>query len=515
MNDIDLNFILSKIDILSKPNANKYNAIGGKSGRRKKMRGSAPPETCVPKLLEVTNARKNEVLELFDQLKSNIKPTIRVIECSGTINDEQIYSMFFKNLRDNIETYQSNIAQGKPIDFTSTDLLLILQFLAFKDIVTLPQEDQREKIVSENMDILLNPPALDEEIENLKLLFISQQQQRQLVVLNNEEIKDNVNNLVDKCNSLIVYPGNTPQETTIRSVSFTFKLVSKIGQLFDTLKAQYAYANNTIQAINNTTAVYTIKLIIRSISYLIYLLARVMYILLGFAYGHKIITFILLLFMYNNPTGKIIIDILVKVLLQIANTTGIDEQIYIITDQVQDVLYQNMILILQFPIFAQLQSYILNISKQIIQESVVGAIPTIIGEVNNAVSNAIQEAVVNVGPEMARELTQQITEGVGIQLQEQGRLQIQNAVVSKLMGSIGSTAISYAGYAAEAYLGIPMTPITDVVSQTMRITNTGGKRYKSLKRYNISKKTKRRRSKGKKSKGRKSKRNTKKRKSKN
>jgi hypothetical protein len=348
---------------------------------------------------------------------------------------------------------------------------------------------------------------LDEEIENLKLLFISQQQQRQLVILNDKEITNNVKELVDECNSLIVYPGNTPQQTTIHSVSFSFKLVSKIGQLFDTLKAQYNYANNTIQAINNTNAVYSIKLIIRSISYLLYLLARVIYILLGFAYGHKIITFILLLFMYNNPTGKIIIDILVNILLKIANATGIDEQIYIITDQVQDVLYQNMILILQFPIFAQLQSYILNISKQIIQESVIGAIPTIIGEVNNAVSTAIQEAVVNVGPEMARELTQQITEGVGIQLQEQGRLQIQNAVVSKLMGSIGSTAISYAGYAAEAYLGIPMTPITDAVSQTMRITNSGGKIYNY-------KKTKRRRSTGRKSKGRKSKRNTKKRKSK-
>ena len=78
MNDIDLNFILSEIDKLSKANVNtnKYNAIGGKSGRRKKMRGSAPPEKCVPKLLEVTNARKNEVLELFDQLKSNIKQSI-------------------------------------------------------------------------------------------------------------------------------------------------------------------------------------------------------------------------------------------------------------------------------------------------------------------------------------------------------------------------------------------------------------------------------------------------------
>lgn len=555
-----LNFFQQIDTILEEKKGGKLKKRKGKFTSRsyKKQKGGVKNEGTPDLPVSLSESNQSDIIKLQQELESNtdfkrdfsikITPSTSLGETSSTSSEsENINNLFAQH----ISNVLRNINSTSVLELTPQELQVLALFSEFKKLNT--KANEGSNIVSQNLTKITELPSKaivedDKSEENIQLMSKVLEHvegppdlvDRQIKVI--ETITDNAVSNIQNLTQL--YDSNaTPQEISKGLLSNFMNLTGNLAALFNMLSCFSNRISNMASVMKNNPIIYfLIKTLQICISFIVYLLNQIFFMLINTFIGKSCL---IIIFMYyyrqNNPIAIFLANSILKLVKIVDANVGISDYanqcFTAIQQQLSDYLPQ-LLTSAAVTTFTKsvitsalsspevMSNFISSITPQISRQIIEQSLPTItkalasevtpqlIQGINSQVVPQLIEGVSSniisqVGPQLVEGLsnqlmpelingvTQTMITDVAPQLATQVASQLaitsaQNSLFNAASTTLSKVAINAAVTSISGYLGIDPSVVQPV---TGLLTNSGGKtiklkKLKKTKRYRRYKKTK-------------------------
>lgn len=559
-----LNFFQQIDTILEEKKGGKLKKRKGKFTSRsyKKQKGGVKNEGTPDLPVSLSESNQSDIVKLQQELESNtdfkrdfsikITPSTSLGETSSTSSEsENINNLFAQH----ISNVLRNINSTSVLELTPQELQVLALFSEFKKLNT--KANEGSNIVSQNLTKITELPSKaivedDKSEENIQLMSKVLEHvegppdlvDRQIKVI--ETITDNAVSNIQNLTQL--YDSNaTPQEISKGLLSNFMNLTGNLAALFNMLSCFSNRISNMASVMKNNPIIYfLIKTLQICISFIVYLLNQLFFMLINTFIGKSCL---IIIFMYyyrqNNPIAIFLANSILKLLKIVDANVGISDYanqcFTAIQQQLSDYLPQlltsaavttfaNSVITSALSSPEVMSNFISSIAPELSRQVIEQSLPTITkalasevtpqliqgitseltpqlikGVSSNIISQVGPQLIESVStnmvtqlmPELINGVTQTMITDVAPQIATQVASQLaitsaQNSLFNAASASLSKVAVSYAINGAATLFGIDTSVVQPV---TGLLTNSGGKtiklkKLKRTKRYRRYKKTK-------------------------
>ena len=547
-----LNFFQQIDTILQEKKGGKLKKRKGKFTSRsyKKQKGGVKTEGTLDLPVSLSESNQSDIVKLQEELKSNtdlksgftikITPSTSLRATSSTSSEsENINKLFAQHISDVLR----NINSTSVLELTPQELQVLALFSEFKKLNSKASEGSN--IVSQNLTKITELPSKaivedDKSEENIQLMSKVLEHvegppdlvDRQIKVI--EMITDNAVSNIEDLTQLYDSDGS-PQEISKSLISNFMNLSGNLAALFNMLSCFSNRISNMASVMKNNPIIYFLIILLQScISFIVYLLKEIFFMLINSFIGKSVL---IIIFMYyyrqNNLIAIFLANSILKLLKVVDDNVGISDyanQCFdVIKQQLVDYLPQlltntavttfaNSVIASALTSPEVMKNFISSITPELSRQVIEQSLPTITDALASELTPRLIEGITSeltpqlvegvstnmvaqLMPELIYGVTQTMITDVAPQLAPQIATQVasqlaitsaQNSLFNAASATLSKVAVSYALNGISGYLGIDSSVVQPV---TGLLTNSGGKtiklkKLKKTKRYRRYKKTK-------------------------
>jgi len=487
----------------------------GKSCKKqKKQKGGT--KTDAPDLpISLSKSNQSNIEELQEELDTNSElkknftikitspPSSSIASDTQTIND--LFGQHMSNVLRNISTTNA-------LELTPQELQVLALYYEFKKLNTKAREGA--DIVLSNLakmpgKEIIQDDKSEENIQRMSNLLEHVEGPSDLVDRQTSVVEQITNNAVDNMQQLtVLYERNaSPQEISKSLISNFMNLTGNLAALFNMLSCYSNRITNNMSYVmkNNPVIYFLMKLIQTGISFIVYLLNQLFFMLASTFIGKSCL---IIIFMYyyrqNNPIAIFLANCILKLLKIVDSYVGISDYANQCFLAIQEQLLQYLPQLLTNAAVSTfvnsviksalsspevMSNFIRSVSPEITRQLIGQSLPTISQALASEITPQLIEGVsTTVMPQLIDGVTQTIVTDIAPQIATQVASQVatqvaitnaQSSFFTAASSTLSKVAINAATSIIAGSLGIDQNTIQPVAGYL----TSGGKKTKKHRRY--------------------------------